>query len=174
MDIKEQINSIKEYFLNFNINGSVAYVMAKFPSGWKLPDTDALAEEYSVKITNDSKGLYFYDNIENGIDNIFEAVKYVISFNKEVEERMILFNSKIQELKEIFGREPIEKLRMLTFLFNEPVSQAPDTPKKNTKSGINSKKASPKTEEKVEKNKNDKPTEGKSTMMDLAETMVGE
>ena len=120
MDLKYRIEKTKPYFVSFNViaEESVAYAVAKFPSGWATPDGTAMAENFKVQIAPMQQGqVCFATEIENGSECIFDAMDYVIDFNKAVEERKALLHQKITELKNLFCSETLDRLKTLEFTF---------------------------------------------------------
>ena len=53
--------------------------------------------------------------IEDNVEDLLKNLKNIISYNKEIEEKEKLFNSKVQELKNIFEKQNLEKLHSLKF-----------------------------------------------------------
>ena len=119
MDISERIERIKPYFVSFNVMAeeSAAYSVVRLPKSWKIPDKDALKANFKVEIAPIQEGICFVTEIGNGSECIFNAIDYVIDFNKKVEERKGLFNEMIKELGDIFARESLDKLKTLRFVF---------------------------------------------------------
>lgn len=136
MEIQKRIEKIGSIFKGFNISNGIAYITLVFPSNWKLPDADALLETFKVKMANDGDGVYFFTEIENGTDVLFDAAEHVIAFNEEIEERINLFNQKIAELKELFSKETIDNLKKITITIggskrkvkNKAKTTAPEPP----------------------------------------------
>lgn len=118
-DLSNRIEKIKPYFITFNISAEddAAYVVVKLPPQWSIPDTKALKENFKVEVAPMSNGICFASEIKNGTDCIFDAVDYIIDFNKRVEERRELLKQKAEELKNLFASETLDKLKTLTFVF---------------------------------------------------------
>jgi len=117
MGINERINSIKEYFLHFNVENNIATVLVKFPTKWTLLNKKDIENEFEINIEPKPEGIYFLCDISGGFDGLFNAIDYIIKNNKSLEEKTSLLNVKISELSEIFMREPLEKLKTLEFTF---------------------------------------------------------
>lgn len=122
MNLNDRIEASKPYFLQFQIlaEEDAIYVIAKFPQSWTIPDTDALKKSYNVEIAPVNGAVCFATEIKNGTDCVFDALDYVIKFNKCVEERKELLINKVNELKTLFASEELEKLKTLVFTFEEP------------------------------------------------------
>ena len=121
MTINERIKNLGEYFVTFNVNEGIAYVLVNFPPKWTLFDAKAIGDEYGINITPREKGVFFLCDAEQGFDCLFDAIDFIIENNLSLEEKTNLLKQKIQELSEIFEREPLDKLKKLQFVFSEPV-----------------------------------------------------
>ena len=124
MDITKRIEKVKEYFIKFNIEEGAITLALKFPAKWTIPDAEFLKTQYNVVAGVTPYGVIYGTESANGFEKIFDAVEYTIRFNMEAQERLTLFNEKVEELKKLFVKEPLEKLRTLNFVF--------DKKKKNT------------------------------------------
>lgn len=134
--LTERIKRIGKYFLGFNIVQGCAFSLVKFPSKWTVPQS---LDDFGVNTAQDDKtgGIYFFTEMENDPDAVFDAIEYVIEFNRAVEEKKTLLSEKANELTEIFATEPIERLRTLSFVFDDG---------KPTKKGKKSQKAKKKAD----------------------------
>jgi len=90
----------------------------EFPKKWKIPKR-FVNEEQIVERTeagSDFRNFSFVcPFVENGVEETIKNLKSIISYNKELEEKEKLFNSKVQELKNIFEKQNLEKLHSLKF-----------------------------------------------------------
>lgn len=121
MDIQKRIANISEYFIGMQMStdDNILYVRTRFPSNWVI--SDLLEDNFKVKGFQDKKNntQFFYTNIENGFDVVFDAVDFTIKMNKSALERLELFKQKVEELKELFDNEEIDKLKRLEFTFKK-------------------------------------------------------
>lgn len=105
------LNSVRklENYLSFDV---------EFPKKWKIPKK-FVNEEQVVERTDpntDVRTFSFVSQfIENNVEDLLKNLKNIISYNKEIEEKEKLFNSKVQELKNIFEKQNLEKLHSLKF-----------------------------------------------------------
>lgn len=120
MEIEERIKKIISYFKMFNItansdNGEmVAFALIEFPGKWVI--TPEVIDDARVGIKKKDKGYYFIVDINAyEMSILFDAVDRVIEYNKEMAERIELYNAKVAELKAMFSNEPIENLRNFKF-----------------------------------------------------------
>ena len=118
MDLTTRINNIQAYFISFNVMAeeSAAYAVVRFPSHWALPDTKALKANFMVEVAAmPNNQMCFATEIKNGSECLFDALDYIIDFNKKVEERKGLLDEKIKELGNLFATEPLDRLKTLKF-----------------------------------------------------------
>lgn len=121
MSIGERIEEIKPYFVTFNVHDGLAYVLVKFPKSWSLFSTADIEKEFDIKIAQKSEGVYFFCEVANGFDDVFDAINYIITNNKSLEEKKYLLQEKVKELSELFLTEPLEKLKTMKFTFDESI-----------------------------------------------------
>lgn len=104
----QSIRKLKEY-LSFDIS---------FPNNWKLPkkyvQEDKVMEQESV-IQNERLFSFVTQINEQDIEKVIENIKNIIKYNIELEEKEKLFQSKVEELKNIFQKQNITNLRDLQF-----------------------------------------------------------
>lgn len=119
----ERINKLKPYFKQLNVEGENVYIWVIFPKNWALPSNEELNNDYGVGITpngeSDGGGLLFYTSFESGFSPVFDAVEYVIEYNKTLEEKNKLLIEMANKLRDLFVEEPLERLRTLQFVFKE-------------------------------------------------------
>ena len=174
MAIHDRIENIKAFFKGFNIDATdgVSVLLVKFPTGWQVPES--VVKTFNLQTETRQEGVYFITEIENGTDELFDAVDYVIEYNQSIIEKSELLKEKIGELKDIFVNESVEKLKTLEFTF----SGKPITPKKNTKTikkTIGKKtKEEPIEEEIVEAPLPDNKNNDDNDLMSLAKSELGE
>lgn len=145
MDFNKRIENISAYFGGFNIVDNISILLIKFPQGWSVFDINVIRSKYNVNVSEKPEGLYFLIETKDGVDNLFDAVEYVIGLNKALEEKSILLKEKANELRQIFLTEPLEKLKTLQFTFNEEKSL------KSKKNSVKTKKNAEKPEDKLNK-----------------------
>ena len=117
--MQERIKKISEYFKVFNISDNIAYISINFPSKWQIPDTKILEESFDVKVAPDEGGiLYFFTDVSNGIDNLFDSVEFTITYNKDLETKMQLLKDKVAFLKDLFAKHTLDELFTLEIKLN--------------------------------------------------------
>lgn len=114
--MEERIKNLEGYFEEFNITEGIIYVKVKFPNKWQIPDSALLTEHFAVKVANDSDkkySYYFFGELGNGVENVFDAIDFTIMFNKDIEEKTTLLTQKVNELKDLFASRTLDELKNL-------------------------------------------------------------
>lgn len=120
MDLQKRIEKIKEYFYDMKMSteDNIVYVQTKFPSNWTI--SELLEDNFNVRGVDSKKGTQiFFTEISNGFERVFDAIDYTVQMNVSALERLDLFRTKIEELKELFDNEDIDKLKRLEFTFKK-------------------------------------------------------
>lgn len=108
-----------ENYLSFDIS---------FPTTWKLPkkyvDESKIMEQQSP-VQNERLISYVSEITENEIELVYQNLCSIIKYNKEREEKDRLFESKVDELKKLFEKQNLEKLKGLYFDIDEPKLKKP-------------------------------------------------
>lgn len=178
MALSDRIEKLKPYLLVYNVSieDGVQYAVLRIPEKWSIP-TEEIDKAYGVKVRKIDGGICFLADIEAGQDSLFDSLDYVISLNIKLEERVSLLKQKVDELKEIFMKEDLEKLRTIEFVF---------PPQKNTKNGGARKKTKPqqqnvaateikKEQKPVPVEADEKPTEENGNgLMDFVENSIAQ
>lgn len=112
----QSVRKIQTY-LSFDIS---------FPSTWKIPkkyvEEDKIMEQQS-RIQNERLFSYVTEMDEHSVQKVYDNIKNIIKHNLEREEKERLFESKVDELKKIFEKQNLEKLKGLYFDISEPINK---------------------------------------------------
>jgi hypothetical protein len=112
----QSVRKLKNY-LSFDIS---------FPNSWKIPkkfvEEDKIIEQQS-QIENERLFSIVTEISENGIQKTHSNLRNIIKYNIEREEKDKLFEAKVDELKKIFEKQNLEKLKGLFFDISEPISK---------------------------------------------------
>ncbi len=126
--IYEVIKSLRPYFHSLReIDNNISLDM-KFPVNWQYEYDDK-----SIQIMSQDKNervnliSFITPATKEGYDAVISVVKGIIRFNMEQEEKEKLFQQKITELKELFIREPLDKLKEIKFEEYGPTKDNPGT-----------------------------------------------
>lgn len=128
--------ALSEYNIGLQTYEGNFVVSLRYPDGWAVIEPS----DESIKFMRDGEqtGVYYYivptSDGENGLNGIFSVVKETVMYNKELQEKVELLNSKIKELQDIFVNNSISKLRTLEFVFKPQRKKTGKTQKAKTKS----------------------------------------
>lgn len=119
MEINKRIGKIKKYFKELSVYDELNVVFMTFPTKWLDNDYTELSKKNNVVIQQKDGDLLFFNDMNVGLDPIFDVIDYIIEFNNQLEMKSTLFKSKIEELKNIFATESLDKLETLRFTFGK-------------------------------------------------------
>jgi hypothetical protein len=93
-----------------------------FSTSWKLPkkyvDEEKVMEQESK--TPNMRLFSFVSEIdEQSIEKVSTNIQNIINYNLEREEKDVLFQTKVTELKNIFEKQSLKNLKMLKFEFKQ-------------------------------------------------------
>jgi hypothetical protein len=93
----------------------IAFDMS-FPTAWKIPKK-FVDEERTLfhQSTGDERLVSFVSKMdENDMDKVINNLKTIIKYNQEREEKELLFQKKVEEMKVMFEKSTLENLKTLT------------------------------------------------------------
>jgi hypothetical protein len=112
----QSVRKLKNY-LSFDVS---------FPTTWKLPkkfvEEDKIMEQQSP-VANERLFSYVTEIDEDSVQKVHLNIKNIIKYNLEREEKDRLFETKVEELKKLFEKQNLEKLKGLYFDINEQTSK---------------------------------------------------
>jgi len=117
--IYEIIKTLRPYFYSLReIEDNVSLDM-KFPIKWKTEYQDD-SVNVIVQDKNEKVNLvsFITPATKEGYETVINIVQAIIKFNLDEEEKEKLFQQKINELKELFANESLDKLKEITFKEN--------------------------------------------------------
>ncbi len=94
----------------------------EIPTKWKLPKKYLIQDRVMEQQKNSDKSslISFISEFNQGdIDKTIHNINGIIDFNKELEEKELLFANKVKELKEIFEKQNLDNLQKLEFDIKE-------------------------------------------------------
>ena len=104
----QSVRKLKNY-LSFDVS---------FPESWKLPkkyvEEDKILQQES-QIPNEKLFSFVSEFNEEEVEKIAGNVKSIINYNLEREEKERLFQSKVDELKNVFEKQSLNNLKNLKF-----------------------------------------------------------
>lgn len=129
-------------------DNSTMVVSLKYPKNWKVIKPD---ETSDIKTFSDGGSTYYWVDDSVDISSILDLIDETIELNKDLEERVKLLQAKVDELKDIFMEEDLEKLKKIRFVFTTPRGRRSSTKKTATTKKKETKVDSKKDEKKVDK-----------------------
>ena len=122
--IQKRMSSLQPYVIGIRYADGVAVVDAVFKDGWIVPTSDIIQ---IVKSEELEQYYMFYSEKEGiGIDELLDFAENVVSLNREREEKLQLLKNKVQELKDLFNKTPLNKLKGLKFTIGKNDLSADD------------------------------------------------
>jgi len=115
--IQKTLDSLQPYVIGIRYLEGTPLVDAVFKEGWNIP------VEPKIKSIKGDEGLNYYMLFSEvkgvGVDELLAYVERVIQKNLEREKKHDLLRIKVDELKEVFKKNPLQKLMGLKFTFVE-------------------------------------------------------
>jgi hypothetical protein len=112
----QSVRKLKNY-LSFDIS---------FPISWKIPkkyvEEDKIMEQAS-QVQGERLISYVTEISEESVQKAHYNISNLIKYNLEREEKERLFETKVEELKKLFEKQNLEKLKGLYFDINEPTQK---------------------------------------------------
>lgn len=115
--IQKALDSLQPYVIGIRYLEGTVLVDVVFKEGW------AVLDEPKIKKVKGDEGLNYFmvftedKNLE--LDDLLDYIHRVINYNIEREKKHDLLKSKVNELKEIFKKNPLKILERLQFSFAE-------------------------------------------------------
>ena len=117
-NIQKTLDSLQPYVIGIRyLEGKIPVVDAVFKEGWSVIDDPKIE-----KAKGDESLNYYMIYSEKpgvGLDDLLAYVERVIKANQEREKKHDLLKAKVNELKELFKKQPLNKLMNLKFTFKE-------------------------------------------------------
>ena len=133
-EVTDRIKRLGEYFIEMKVASAkndvegvqeYIYVTVSFPHEWVLDGRTA--ERFNVDCANEGGVTYFWAVMDVGFEKVFDAIDYNIKVNKEAQEKVVIFNEKLRELRDLFSDESydVETLKSLRFEFTNKAEEVP-------------------------------------------------
>lgn len=115
MNFEQRIKSLQPYVLQMRFANGTAVVDVVFKDGWGVPQSKFIS---AVKGEDKELNYYmFYTEKEDlGLDDVLDFIEQVINLNIEREKKYELLKVKTEELKEVFKKNPLNKLLGMKFV----------------------------------------------------------
>lgn len=98
-----------------------------FPNTWKIPKKyveENKIMEQDTQNKNERLFSYVSEIKEDDIRKVHTNLKNIIKYNLELEEKEKLFDAKVEELRKIFEKQNLEKLKGLQFDIKESINKS--------------------------------------------------
>ena len=116
-NIQKTLDSLQPYVIGIRYLEGTPLVDAVFKEGWTVPEDSKVKK---VKGNDEMNYFMLFSEIEGiGLDELLAYVKKTIDINVEREKKHDLLREKVNELKEVFKKNSLDKLKRLKFTFNE-------------------------------------------------------
>jgi len=123
MSLYQEFSALLPYLQSVRKLNNYLSFDVSFPTTWKLPkkfvEEDKIMEQESSTKTN-RLFSYVTEINEESVQRVHLNIKNIIKYNLEREEKDRLFESKVEELKKLFEKQNLEKLKGLFFDISEP------------------------------------------------------
>lgn len=116
-NIQKTLDLLQPYVIGIRYLEGTPLVDVVFKEGW------AVQEDPKIKMMKGNEEMNYYMLFSEvkgvGLDELLGFVDKTIKLNIEREKKHDLLREKVQELKEVFKRNTLDKLKRLKFAFNE-------------------------------------------------------
>ena len=118
MNLYKLLLDVFPYLVSIRKLQNYLSIDVEFPKSWKIPkkyvDEKTIVEQESNK--QDFRFFSFaLEFNEQMMEKLFNNIIGIIKYNKEREEKDLLFNKKIQQLKQVFDQNRLDDLKSLEF-----------------------------------------------------------
>jgi len=116
-NIQKTLDSLQPYVIGIRYLEGTPLIDVVFKEGWTVPEDSKVKK---VKGNDEMNYFMLFSEIEGiGLDELLAYVKKTIDINVEREKKHDLLREKVNELKEVFKKNSLDKLKRLKFTFNE-------------------------------------------------------
>jgi len=116
-NIQKTLDSLQPYVIGIRYLEGTPLIDVVFKEGWTVPEDSKVKK---VKGNDEMNYFMLFSEIEGiGLDELLAYVKKTIDINVEREKKHDLLREKANELKEVFKKNSLDKLKRLKFTFNE-------------------------------------------------------
>jgi hypothetical protein len=116
-NIQKTLDSLQPYVIGIRYLEGTPLVDAVFKEGWTVPEDPKVKK---VKGNDEMNYFMLFSEVEGvGLDELLAYVKKTIDINVEREKKHDLLREKVNELKEVFKKNSLDKLKRLKFSFLE-------------------------------------------------------
>ena len=122
MTFYKELEKIFPYLKSIRKLKTYMSIDIEIPQNWKIPKKftiDGKVVEQEKPQPNMRLISFVSDFNEEDVTTTINNIKSIIDYNKELEEKEVLFINKVEELKKIFEKQNLDKLHTLKFDIKE-------------------------------------------------------
>lgn len=116
-NLQETLDALQPYVIGIRYLDGKPVVDAVFKEGWSVPESEIIKKVKGNQELN--YYMIFSEKDGIGLDDLLEYVDTTIKANIEREKKHELLKEKVNELKDIFKKLSLSKLKKLKFTFND-------------------------------------------------------
>lgn len=133
MNLQDKLVALAEYNIGFNVYEGNFLVNITYKNEWSIIQP----ADKGIKFMKDKEtaNVYYYStpiSDPEALQHVFDTIDETITYNKELEAKVVLFKLKMAELQQIFTEKPLSELQNMEFTF-KTVKPKAKTSKKTTK-----------------------------------------
>lgn len=119
MNLQDKLISLSDYKIGFTMYDEKFLISITYKDTWSV----IMPEDKEITFMKDEKhdNIFYYTTPLNGdpqhLQHIFDTIDETIAYNKELEDKVVLFNEKIEEMQDLFAKKSIDELRTMEFTF---------------------------------------------------------
>lgn len=147
--LQDRISSISQYFRSIEMAGTYPIVKVCYPEKWGVYN----GKDGRVNVTRseDTVGEWFYFTTDEtvNLDDVFDLIEETINMNLSAIAKIELLKAKVEELKEVFSSESLERLQRLEFVIKEDEQAKPKKKAQRKPKTVKKEKKEPVVEDNV-------------------------
>ena len=130
MNLQDILMKLQSYHVGCRVEDGNFLITLIYNDGWKI-----IPPENNKIDFGQEKDITYYAAAINEVsfDEVFMSIKETIDYNIDLQRKVTLYKAKVDELQEIFANESLEKLRTITFVFDEKKKPKRKYVRKNVK-----------------------------------------
>ena len=133
--LQDRIKAIQDYFRGIEVKETLFILRVSLPYRWSAYNRDdevikVAKSDVPQANKTDAEWFYYADVNEVDLNEMFDLVEETIRTNEEVNQKIELMKVRMEELKDIFQNETLERLQTLEFTFAEPQKRKKKTKQK--------------------------------------------
>ena len=116
-NIQKTLDSLQPYVIGIRYLEGTPIIDVVFKEGWSIIDDPKISK---IKGNEEMNYYMVYSEITGvTLDDLLAYVDKIIKLNQDREKKYDLLREKVNELKEVFKKNTLSKLKMLKFTFSE-------------------------------------------------------